>query len=295
MKADTPWSSGRLSTFTGRCRLLFGQMHEDAEIEREAFQGKGRIFSIASAGDTAMRLSQHHEVVACDINPAQLAYAERRARGCPPETGDAERMMQALRIFMPTIGWRKEITTAFLTQSDPIAQTAFWREHLDTRRFRAAFDAFMSRPILRTIYAPQFLSFLPANFGAMMRRRLERGFALHANSFNPYIHALLLGNPPDELQPRAAHIKFILGDAASVLESCAPASFAGFTLSNILDGAPPSYRQRLAQAVHRAATHDAAVVSRSFAEPPTPAATNHAGRDRSMLWGVVDIGPAHSF
>ena len=79
MKSDTAWQTGRLGASRGPQRLLFGQMYEDAEIERVAFRGKSRVFSIASAGATALRLADQHEVVACDINPAQLAYAERRA------------------------------------------------------------------------------------------------------------------------------------------------------------------------------------------------------------------------
>ena len=275
--------------------MLFGQMHEDADIEYHAFQGNGRIFCIASAGDTAMRLSLEHQVVACDINPVQLAYARRRVAGAPIETGDAERVMQILRTFMPVIGWRKEAVRAFLALTNPAEQIAFWHAHLNTRRFRTAFDTLMSRPVLRTIYARQFLSFLPTNFGVIMRGRLERGVALHANASNPYIHALLLGETPVAPQLNKANIQFMLGDAASVLEACAPASFAGFTLSNILDGAAPSYRLRLARAVQRAATPDALVVSRSFAEPSVPTATSHPERDRSMLWGAVDIRPAHLF
>ena len=293
--ADTAWQAGRLTSLNGRQRLLFGQMHEDAAIEQEAFCGMRRIFCIASAGDTAFCLSHRHEVVACDINPVQLAYAERRASGSPVETGDAERVMQALRAFAPAIGWRKETIRTFVALTDTAEQVAFWRERLDTRRFRAAFDTLMSRPALRFVYAPQFLSFLPAGFGAIMRRRLERGIALHANAANPYIRALLLGQRPTDPPPNGANLQFILGDAASVLAACAPASFDGFTLSNILDAAAPSYRHRLAQAIHRAATPGAIVVSRSFAEPSGPAASNHAARDRSMLWGIVDIHPAHSF
>ena len=136
-------------------------MHEDAEIECHAFRGKCRIFCIASAGDTAMRLSLEHQVVACDINPVQLAYAERRAAGAPIETGDAERVMQILRAFMPVIGWRIEAVRAFLALTNPAEQIAYWHAHLNTRRFRTAFDTLMSRPVLRTIYARQFLSFLP--------------------------------------------------------------------------------------------------------------------------------------
>jgi hypothetical protein len=294
MIAETAWQAGRLHSAKGPSRLLFGHMYEDAAVERAAFAGKGNVFCIASAGSTALSLAHEHEVVACDINPAQLSYAERRARGGAAEVGDAERAMSFARVFMPLVGWRAEVVRDFLALSDLPQQMTFWREHLDTRRFRAGFDALMSRAILRVAYAPRFLSFLPSRFGGVMRKRLERGFARHANASNPYAPALLQGKSTDEPLRKAAHIRFALGDAASFLESCAPRSFNGFALSNILDGAELSYRSRLSRAVRRAATDDAVVVLRSFAEPPPELETNQAESDRSMLWGVVDIRSAHA-
>lgn len=289
MNVETPWRAGRLDRSPGPHRLLFGQMYEDAEVEREAFRGSGRIFCIASAGDTAIILSREHEVVACDINPVQVAYAERRAHGAPRETGDADNGMRLLRRFAPLAGWHKQRLEEFLSLSGPADQLRFWREHLDTWRFRTGFDAILSHPILRTIYSSEFLSCLPPRFGAVMRRRLEKGIALHPNVSNPYIHSLLLGNAVSLPQPIARNIEFVAGDAASALEAQPPSSFSGFTLSNILDGAAQSYRQRLVRAVQRAAIPEAIVIQRSFAEPPITAVANHAERDRAMLWGLVDI------
>ena len=289
MNLETPWQTGRLDAAQGPHRLLFGQMYEDAEIEREAFNTPGRIFCIASAGDTAMLLSQQHEVVACDINPVQLAYARRHAAGAPREIGDADRAMGFLRSFTPFTGWRKRQLQEFLALSDGPQQLDFWRSHLDTLRFRAGFVAMMSRPILRLMYSPQFLTALPPHFGAVMRRRLEKGIARHPNAPNPYIHALLLGTEISSPRAVASNIDFVSGDAVSVLESCPPQSFSGFTLSNILDGAAQTYRERLFRAVRRAAIPDAVVILRSFAEPLTSCNTDHAEGDRSMLWGMVDI------
>jgi S-adenosylmethionine:diacylglycerol 3-amino-3-carboxypropyl transferase len=173
--------------------------------------------------------------------------------------------------------------------SDVGAQTTFWRERLDTRRFRAGFDLLMSRMVLRRVYAAAFLAFLPERFGEIVRRRLERGFAKFPNATNPYVSGLLLGEFSEPRRGAVARVEFVLGDAASYLESCAPGTFGGFTLSNILDGAGASYRERLLQAVRRAGTEDAVVVLRSFAEPAVGMVGNLAESDRAMLWGVVDV------
>lgn len=270
-------------------------MHEDAEIERVAFQGLGRVFCIASAGDTGFRLSEQHEVVACDVNPVQLAYAERRARGAKAETGDAERAMNLARAAMPLVGWRKKSVRVFLAHSDLAEQMAFWKNRLDTPCFRTGFDILMSRPILRGIYSSQFLSCLPRHVGPVLRRRLEKGFYKHPNASNPYAKALLLGENNADVPQEASKIQFVLADAASWLESCPAGFFDGFALSNILDGAKPAYRSRLSRAVRHAASKEAVVVLRSFAEPLPGSNSNRAECDRSMLWGVVDVRGAQAF
>ena len=295
MKSETAWQAGRLGWRNGSQRLLFGRMYEDAEIERAAFRGKGRVFCIASAGDTALRLADEHEVLACDINPVQLAYAERRAGGGPAKMGDAERAMGFARRLMPVAGWREGILREFLAMQDTAAQMIFWRKHLNTWRFRAGFDLLMSGPILRAMYARKFLSFLPPRFGEVMRRRLERGFARHPNVSNPFARALLLGEATEEHRPKNRSIRFVAADAASWLESCPEKYFDAFTLSNILDGAEPAYRTRLMRAVRRAATDEAVVVLRSFGEPSHDVESNQAECDRAMLWGVVDVRRARTF
>lgn len=294
MSQATVWTAGRFDARPGPERVLFGRMYEDTAIERAAFRPAGRVFCIASAGCTALALSRDHEVVACDINPMQLRYAERRIRGAPVEVGTAEKVMGFGRTLMPLAGWSAEVVGELLGMTDPVAQTAFWAEHLDTWRFRTGFDLLMSMAALRAVYAADYLDFLPKHFGRVMRGRMARCFARHANATNPYARLLLLGSeeaskagdPPSGV---ADHITLVLSDAASYLESCAAGSFDGFTLSNILDGAKPEYRERLARAVRHAAADAAVVVLRSFGDPPDALQGNKAADDRAMLWGIVDV------
>jgi S-adenosylmethionine:diacylglycerol 3-amino-3-carboxypropyl transferase len=291
--AETAWERGRFDARAGPSKLLFGRMHEDASIELGAFRPGGRVFCIASAGCTAMELSPRHEVVAADINPVQIAYARRRFLGERGSRGAAERMMAFGRGFAPLVGWRPSRIREFLDLAVPAEQVAYWRRHLDTRRFRAAMDAILSTAVLDLLYARPFLRSLPRNFGKVMRGRMERCFARYPNRDNAYARALLLGELSDDpAPPEAKGIRLVLADAAAWLEREPPGSFDGFTLSNILDGATDAYRQRLSAAVRRAAAPGAVAVIRSFGEPRVSSPTNRAAEDRAMLWGIVDVKPA---
>jgi len=122
---------------------------------------------------------------------------------------------------------------------------------------------------------------------------MERCFALHSNRRNPYAYALLLGDMPAAGDAaEAPQIQLRCADAADFLERQPGASFTGFSLSNILDGANAVYAQRLFAVVRHAAAPRAMVVLRSFREPQPVTETNHAAEDRAMLWGVVDVRQA---
>ena len=290
--AVTVWERGRLDARVGPRQVLFGRMYEDASIELDAFRTGSRVFCIASAGCTAMKLAPHHDVVAVDINPVQLAYAERRFDGDPGFRGRAERIMDFMRFFGPLAGWWPSRVNAFLELDEPSQQMDYWQRELNTWRFRVAVDGLFSLVALRSVYAPRLLDFLPSRLGSVMRARMERCFERHPNRSNPYARALLLGElSSDPPPPQAAEIQLIHADAAEFLESAPAASFDGFTLSNILDGADDAYRRRLLAAVRRAAAPGATTVLRSFGDADSASAANRAREDQSMLWGSVLVRP----
>jgi S-adenosylmethionine:diacylglycerol 3-amino-3-carboxypropyl transferase len=289
----TAWSRGRLDSRSGPGKVLFGRMYEDPSIELGAFRPGGRVLCIASAGCTAMKLAPRHEVVAVDINPAQLAYAAGRFSGVSGTRGTAERVMACGRLFAPLAGWWPSTIHAFLDLDDTSEQIEFWRRHLDTRRFRAGLDVLLSATVLGAAYAPQFLECLPRQLAVVMRTRMERCFARHANRTNSFARALFLGELSNEPPPpEAKQIRLVHAEAAAYLERQLPGSFDGFTLSNILDGTDVGYGRRLFAAVKRAAAPGAIVVRRSFEEVRGELPTNRAAEDRAMLWGIVDVRPA---
>jgi S-adenosylmethionine:diacylglycerol 3-amino-3-carboxypropyl transferase len=240
-----------------------------------------------------MKLAPHHEVVAVDINPVQLIYAERRFNGDPGFHGRAERIMDFMRFFGPLAGWWPSRVRAFLELDEPGEQMEFWERELNTWRFRTAVDGLLSVMALRSAYAPRFLDFLPKRSGSVMRGRMERCFARHPNRSNPYARSLLLGafssEPPP---PQAKDIRLVHADAASFLENEPPASFDGFTLSNILDGVDDAYRQRLFAGIKRAAAPWAATVLCSFGDADANSPANRAADDQAILWDSVLVRPA---
>jgi hypothetical protein len=219
------------------------------------------VFAIASAGCTARVLAAAgYRVAAVDINPRQLAYARARAGGGPIAEGAAERLVRWGRRGLTVVGWSRARLDEFLALSHTGEQTAYWRDWLDTRWL-----------------------------GGRLRQRLYRCCSIHPNRTNPYLRALLRGDPIPEPEPVRYPIEFVCADAAAYLESCAPASFDGFTLSNIGDGASRRYMDRLRAAVWRASAPGAVSVLRSFGKPRTADDERWAAQDRGAIWGRIHV------
>ena len=225
MAPGTAWEAGRLDAGRGPPRVLFGRMYEDSAIERAAFKPGGRVFCIASAGCTAMSLAPYHEVVAVDINPAQLAYAARRIAGAPMVRGTAEHVMRVGRALLPLAGWNASTLRAFLDLDDPAAQRDFWksapRHAALSRRPRYADVGHGAARGLRTAparVAPRALRCGDARAdGALLRHSSRTGRIPGRVRCSPASCAS--ESPP----PEAKAIKLVHSDAAAFLERAPPA------------------------------------------------------------------------
>jgi len=295
---DTPWKRGRLDRRNLRPTLLFGRMYEDWEIEAGLFPAGARVFCIASAGCTALALAARGaRVTAVDINPVQVDYLRERLAGAPPRAGLVDRLMGVGRRALAALGMRAEELRSFLSLANPSEQIRFWRERHDGLAWQIVLGFALHPIVLRTIYSRAFLQACPSRFAEVMRRRLERGWATHANRTNPYAWRLLLGcEPLGALPSLTPSLPLVLecADAAEYLERQPPASFDAFTLSNVLDAADAGYRERLLRAVGRAAAPGAHVVLRSFAESRDAHEDRRAASDRSLLWGRVSVRRAEA-
>jgi S-adenosylmethionine:diacylglycerol 3-amino-3-carboxypropyl transferase len=295
LRPATAWRAGRLDARLGGAQLLFGWMYEDWSIEAAIFAPGSRVFSIASAGCTSLALAVGGMTVsAVDINPAQVAYVKARVAGAPATAGVVERRLARLRNVVHRLGPSAAEIAAFLSLADPEEQVRFFHRRLDRPLVRHALRLALHPRLLRLAYASPFVRALPADFARVLRSRLERGFATHPNATNPYAHRLLAGRdlPGGPAGRRtAAALTVTVGDAAEYLEAGPPARFDAFTLSNVLDGATPAYRERLLAAIEHAASPGAVAVVRSFAEPRDDDARRLAAADRALLWGSVEVHP----
>jgi len=189
-------------------------------------------------------------------------------------------------------GWWPSRVRTFLELDKPVEQMDYWEKFLNTWRFRYVFDVLLSVTVLRSVYHPRFLNFLPKRLGPVIRGRMERCFSRHPNRYNPFARSLFLGEFSSDPAPaQAKDIRLVHADAADFLENEPPGSFDGFTLSNILDGTDDAYRQRLFSAIKHTARPGAVTVIRSISEIDAASPNNHAAEDRSILWGSVLVRP----
>lgn len=275
-----------------RGRLVFGRMYEDADLDA-ALLPPGRVLCIASAGDTALRLAADgHEVVAVDADPAQVRYTRDRLAGAPARDGSVERLLGRARTVLRHTAWRRADLPAFCEMTDGVEQLAVWRDTFDTRVFRSILAATLSPLPIRSAGFGVFTGGVAGRFDVVMRHRLRDGLSRHANRDNPYLRALLTGEPvPAPTAVDVSRIEVRCADLVEYLEAAPAGAFAGFTLSNVEDGVDAAYSRRLRAAVRRCAAPGAVAVRRSFRESADPGERRLATRDRNLFWGGIRVEP----
>jgi hypothetical protein len=278
----TAWNTGRLAG-SGPPRLIFGRMYEDPGVEVSSLPS-GRVLAIASAGDVAFALAAAgREVVAIDINSAQVEYVRDRMAGAPQQRGQADRYLTRAAKALPLLGMSGDRLRQFFDLDDPGVQAAAWRR-LAGRRFRAAL-ALTFGPALRLAYRSELASALPDRFAGELESRLERGFAIHPNRGNPIAPALFgLQTPPASAQ----RIDVEHAEVLQYMRDQSPGSFDGFALSNVADGAPLDFRDELLNAARRIARPGAIAVLRTLRAPRSRDDGARAESDRALIWGGIE-------
>ena len=279
----TAWSAGRLAG-SGSPRLVFGRMYEDYEVERTSLP-HGRVLAIASAGDVSFALAAAgREVVAVDVNPAQVDYVHARITGEPPRGGQADRYLSLAARILPLLGLTRPRLERFFDLDEPRAQVEAW-QRLAGRRFQAALRVAFG-PALRVAYRTDLAGALPAGFGSELALRLARGFGIHPNRSNPFARTLFgLAAAPTPPQ-------LVVVEQAEVVEylRAQPAdSFDGFAFSNITDGAPAGFREELLAAARPTARRGAAAVLRTLGLPRHREDAARAATDRALVWGGIEV------
>jgi hypothetical protein len=279
----TAWTAGRL-TGSGAARLVFGRMYEDPDVEVAALP-TGRVLAIASAGDMAFALAAAgREVVAVDVNPAQVQYVRARMAGGPPQSGQADRYLARAAAALPLVGLTRHRLRWFFDLDDPGVQADAWRR-LAGRRFRAALRLAFG-PALRLAYRSDLARALPSGFAAEVSSRLERGFGIHPNRGNSLARSLF------DLPAAAATAQRIEVHHAEVLEFLRgkpPRSFDGFAFSNITEGAAAGFREELVGAARRVARPGAVAVMRTLGRPRSREDAARAATDRALIWGGIEV------
>lgn len=279
----TAWTEGRL-VGSGRARLIFGRMFEDAAVEVGSLPD-GRVLAIASAGDVAFALAAAgREVVGLDVNPAQVQYVRDRVAGAPPREGQADRYLALAAKALPLLGLTHGRLQRFFDLNDTDMQAQVWRK-LAGRRFRAALGLAFG-PALRLAYRDEMAKALPVRFSAELVSRLDRGFGIHPNRGNSLARALF-GLPAAPCPAQAIEVEH--AEVIGYLRSQPPRSFDGFALSNINDGASAGFRDELLTAVRGAARPGAMAVLRTLGLPRSQEDAARAATDRTPIWGGIEV------
>ncbi|MGO1974144.1 MAG: hypothetical protein ACTH2Q_14410 [Propionibacteriaceae bacterium] len=279
-------------------RILFGVSYEDERIELDAFADASRVCLVATSGEVvAACAAAGLDVVAVDLNQAQLDYARERVAGGSTRRGSAQLVMDTLRQGLTAVApaWRPRHLVPHLLHDDGPAARKHWDETLDSRAFRAVLKASL-QPGLRlgVIARPELFGFLPPRFHRVIRQRMADGLERHGMAGNRFAWRLLAGRELPGWQLPAVDadaLTWQVADMAAHLETVPAGSYDGVSLSNVVDGMPNHFARRLLVAARHAVKRGGPIVWRTFSNPGLPGAGRVAD-EAAMVWGQVQVEAA---
>ncbi len=160
-------------------------------------------------------------------------------------------------------------------------QRALYHQEWNSRRWRLLFTVLLNRAVFRHTYHPAFFEHVDnPSFADHFHHLTEHALTNVAVSDNYFLHQMLTGHYPTDapggLPPYLAgatatslsgsreRLLLVDGSYLDYLETCADASIAGFSLSNICEWLDPVEVDRLMGEIARTAAPGARVAFRNF-------------------------------
>lgn len=237
-------------------RPQFAVVREDPELEAElVVRSEARsVLLVASGGCTALTLARRWpslEVVAFDLNPAQLAHcrekaAERDLRRLNVEDADPaglnqrgafEGLFRVLRgVLLEFVTSAEEVEHFFAAEPASRATLlARWRAH---PYWSTAFALAFGDALLNTMFGPAATQHAePGSYPGYFQRVFERGLAAPDAERNPFLQHVLLGcyrraDAPAYVFGSGGDVTWVEGDLLAVPDL---ERFAVVSLSNVFD------------------------------------------------------------
>ncbi len=237
--------------------LKFAVVREDFELEVDLSRRANarRVLTVASGGCTALALRHALpalEVHAFDVNPAQLAHAQRKAeaiaRGERPalnvgdaspgglsQRGEFEKLFRVLRGALTEFVMPAADLEAFF--AEPARAAALRSAWTASPYWPAAFEVAFAEGLLHAMFGPDATRHAArGSYPGYFQRAFERGLARDDAARNPYLQHVLLQRylhpPPFLLAAKALDVTWQQG---SLLEVPRLEAFEVVSLSNVFD------------------------------------------------------------
>jgi S-adenosylmethionine-diacylglycerol 3-amino-3-carboxypropyl transferase len=312
--------------------LKFAVVREDPALEARliARLDAKAVVLVASGGCTALSLSRLHpalEVVAFDLNSAQLAHVEDkraaaaagdlarlnveddRAEGLN-QKGAFEGLFRVLRGFLEEfVTTREEIASVFSGALDERTRLARLEEWFRSPYWPAAFGTTFNDAFLVAMFGPEAIQHAaPGSYPAYFQSAFERGLSRADASRNPFLQHILLGfyrrdDAPPYVYVGGASSKRPTLVRGSLLDVEDLARFELFSLSNVFDWSTDGLVEEWARTLARHARPGSAILIRQLNNRrdlrhffrPAFAFDDDLGRDllaldRSLFYERIEVG-----